>query len=67
MKITDLEISENNVKSAPDSLKAEGNVTPREIKHIFDKLPELIAAKFNTFGNFQGQDISWQATLFQHV
>ena len=47
MKITDLEISENNVKSAPDSLKAQGNVTPREIKHIFDKLPELIATKFN--------------------
>lgn len=52
MKITDLEISENNVKSAPDSLKAEGNVTPREIKHIFDKLPELIAAKFNALAEY---------------
>ena len=52
MKITDLEISENNVKSAPDSLKAQGNVTPREIKHIFDKLPELIAAKFNALAEY---------------
>lgn len=52
MKITELEIMENGVKSAPDSLKAEGNVTPREIKHIFDKLPELIAAKFNVLVSY---------------
>ena len=49
MKITDTEVVQNNVKSAPDTLRAEGNVTTREIKHIFDKLPELIVEKFNAF------------------
>ena len=52
MKIYDYEINENNVKSAPDTLKAEGNVTPRDIKHIFDRLPELIAQKFNSFVDY---------------
>ena len=52
MKITDTEIVQNSVKSAPDTLKAEGNVTTREIKHIFDKLPELIVQKFNAFVDY---------------
>ncbi len=52
MKITDFEINEYNVKSAPDTLKAEGNVTPRDIKHIFDRLPEFIAQKFNAFVDY---------------
>ena len=52
MKIYDYEINENNVKSAPDTLKAEGNVTPRDIKHIFDRLPEFIAQKFNSFVDY---------------
>ena len=57
MKITDCEISENCVKSAPDSLKAEGDISPRDIKHIFDKLPELIAAKFNAFTDYVLENI----------
>ncbi|MBQ6895843.1 MAG: hypothetical protein IJN69_01375 [Oscillospiraceae bacterium] len=57
MKITDFEISENCVKSAPDSLKAEGDISPRDIKHIFDKLPELIAAKFNAFADYVLENI----------
>ena len=44
-KITKTEIDENNVKSAPDMLKG----SPKEAKNVFDKLPELIAAKFNDF------------------
>lgn len=44
-KITAAEISQNNVKSAAD--KVDG--TPQENKHIFDKLPELIAEKLNGF------------------
>lgn len=44
-KITDSEINENNVKSAADLLKGE----PRDNKNIFDRLPELIATKFNSF------------------
>ena len=45
MKISDYEMNQYSVKSAPDTLKAEGNVTPRDIKHIFDRLPEFIAQK----------------------
>lgn len=41
--ITQEEIDENNVKSAPDQFEGEAE----EAKHIFDKLPELIAEKFN--------------------
>lgn len=52
MKISDYEISQYGVKSAPDTLKAEGNVTPRDIKHIFDRLPEFIAQKFNAFVDY---------------
>ena len=44
LKIKQSEIDENNVKSAPDDV----NDDPQTIKHIFDKLPELIAAKFNS-------------------
>lgn len=52
MKITDYEVSQYNVKAAPDSLKAEGDVTPRDVKHIFDRLPELIVEKFNSFVDY---------------
>ena len=44
-KITDAEISRNNVKSAAD--KVDGS--PQENKHIFDKLPELIILRLNGF------------------
>lgn len=44
-KITDAEISQNNVKSAAD--KVDGS--PQENKHIFDKLPELIILRLNGF------------------
>ena len=44
-RITQQEILQNNVKSAAD--KIEGS--PQENKNIFDKLPELIAAKLNSF------------------
>ena len=47
--INEIEIAENNVKSAPDELAAEGEISTRDVKHIFDKLPELVAAKFNAF------------------
>lgn len=43
LKITDKEISENNVKSAADNLR--GN--PRDVKDVFDRLPELIADRHN--------------------
>ncbi|MBR6518752.1 MAG: hypothetical protein IKT63_03665 [Oscillospiraceae bacterium] len=52
MKISDYEMNQYSVKSAPDTLKAEGNVTPRDIKHIFDRLPEFIAQKFNAFVDY---------------
>ena len=53
LKITDLEISENGVEGAAHYFF--GN--PDENQKIFDKLPKLIAAKFNAFveyikGNF---------------
>ena len=57
MKISDLEILENNVKSAPDNLVAEGNVSTRDIKNIFDKLPELIASKHNEFVDYVDESI----------
>ena len=44
-KITAQEISQNNVKSAADRLDG----TPKENKNVFDRLPELIAAKLNAF------------------
>ena len=47
MKITTQEINQNNVKSAPDKLSVEEGYSIRSIKHIFDKLPELIAEKHN--------------------
>lgn len=42
-KIKKSEIESNNVKSAPDYLRDE----PQNVKNVFDKLPELIADKFN--------------------
>ena len=47
--ISEQEINENNVKSAPDELAAEGEISTRDVKHIFDRFPELIAAKLNDF------------------
>lgn len=47
-KITENEINDNNVKSAADLLRGE----PRNNKNIFDRLPELIANKFNAFVEF---------------
>ena len=44
-KISQSEIISNNVKSAADIVKGD----PRENKSIFDRLPELIATKFNSF------------------
>lgn len=55
MKITELEISTNNVKSAPDRLVAEGAVTTQDVKNIFDKLPELIADKHNALVDYLTQ------------
>ena len=43
LKITQNEINENNVKSAKDTLDG----SPQSNKSVFDKLPELIATKFN--------------------
>lgn len=43
-KIKQTEIDDNNVKSSPDILKGD----PQDIKNVFDKLPELIADKFNS-------------------
>ena len=45
-KISRSEIDSNNVKSAPTH---NANEEPRVNKHIFDKLPELIAEKYNMF------------------
>lgn len=45
-KITKSEIDSNNVKSAPTHNTGED---PQANKHIFDKLPELIADKLNGF------------------
>lgn len=43
--ITDEEMEQNGVGSAPDYIKAD----PADIKEIFDKLPKLIAEKLNGF------------------
>lgn len=45
-KITASEVEQNNVKSAPTHIYGSD---PVENKHIFDKLPELIVDKFNSF------------------
>ena len=45
-KISQSEIDSNNVKSAPTH---NANEEPQVNKHIFDKLPELIADKHNRF------------------
>ena len=45
-KISQSEIDSNNVKSAPTH---NVNEEPQVNKHIFDKLPELIADKYNRF------------------
>lgn len=45
-KITASEVEQNNVKSAPTHIYGSD---PVENKHIFDKLPELIVNKFNSF------------------
>ncbi len=42
-KISSIEVSQNNVKSAQDALRG----TPRENKNVFDKLPELIVERHN--------------------
>ena len=42
-KISEAEIQQNNVKSAQDTLDG----SPQENKAVFDKLPELIANRFN--------------------
>lgn len=42
-KIKQTEINDNNVKSAPDCMVGD----PCQIKDTFDKLPELIANRFN--------------------
>ena len=56
MRITDVEINENNVKSAPDVLNADGEKSTRDIKDIFDKLPELIAERHNQLVDYLQQD-----------
>ena len=45
LKITDLEISENGVEGAAHYFYGD----PDENQKIFDKLPKLIATKFNAF------------------
>lgn len=55
-KITQSEIDINNVKSAPDTINAEGEVAARDIKDIFDRLPELIAEKHNLFVDYLQND-----------
>lgn len=42
-KITQNDIDTNNVKSADDTTTGE----PEDVKNVFDKLPEVIANKFN--------------------
>ena len=44
-KISQTEIDNNNVKSAADLLKGD----PKDNKNVFDRLPELIAERFNSF------------------
>ena len=56
MRITEIEINENNVKSAPDILNADGEKSTRDIKDIFDKLPELIAERHNQLVDYLQQD-----------
>ena len=56
MKITDVEINESNVKSAPDVLNADGEKSTRDIKDIFDRLPELIAKKHNELVDYLQKD-----------
>lgn len=61
LKITDIEILENNVKSAPDTLSAQGDTTTREIKNIFDRLPELLAARFNSLVDYITGNLEYYA------
>jgi len=55
MRITEIEINQNNVKSAPDILNADGEKSTRDIKDIFDRLPELIAEKHNELVDYLQQ------------
>lgn len=43
-KITQSDIDTNNVKSVDDTITGESE----DVKNVFDKLPEVIASKFNT-------------------
>ena len=52
-KITQSEIDNNNVKSAANSLRGD----PEDNKNVFDKLPELIAEKFNAFVEWTGNSM----------
>lgn len=67
MKITDSELYEYGVKSAPDTLKAEGETTTEDIKGIFDRLPKLIAAKFNTFVEYVTGNIYTKEQTHEYV
>lgn len=67
MKITDIEISENNVKSAPDVLNADGEKSARDIKHIFDRLPELIAGKYNRLVDYINDKLCTKDEMAQTV
>ena len=57
MRITDKEIKNNNVKSAPDMLTALGETSTQDVKHIFDRLPELVAAKHNKLVDFVSETL----------
>ncbi len=57
MKITDIEIKQNNVKSAPDKLSESDGASAESIKNIFDKLPELIAQKHNALVDYVNEEV----------
>ena len=63
MKITDIEINENNVKSVPDTLTADNEKSARDIKNIFDKLPELIAQKHNSLVEYVNHEMCTKSEL----
>ena len=51
-KISQSEIANNNVKSAADYVRED----PRDIKNLFDRLPELIASRHNQLVDFLQKD-----------
>lgn len=63
MKITDIEINENNVKSVPDTLTADNEKSARDIKNVFDKLPELIARKHNSLVEYVNSELCTKSEL----